>query len=219
MKITLSRLSGLVLLTLGLASTIPVASATVITGTYTLGGATTGSGPWNMTSTDSTFSVLRFVLDTPTAFQDITNLNYGYDSNLGGIGGGAPRAVFVLDNNTSFTVHWGPAGSFTDAAIGDNLNTGNLLALNDVGRYDLSGINGSAYTDRNAALALAGSANVTRISLIIDSFGGNDRNFDINSVNVSGNAAVPDSGNTVAMLFAGLACMGLVSRSFRKKAV
>lgn len=203
------------------ALSFPLASsAVVLTGTYTTGGNTTGTGPWNMTSTDSTFSVLRFVFNTPVAFQNITSLSYGYDSNLGGIGGGAPRAVFVLDNNTSFTVHWGPAGSFTDATIGDNLNTGNLLALNDVGRYDLGGIGGSAYTDRNAALALAGSANITRISLIVDSFGGNNRNFDINSVNVEGRvASAPDAGATALSFgFALLALLGFQARGWRRSA-
>jgi hypothetical protein len=96
------------------------AQAVSLTGTYTTGGATTGTGPWNISSTDSTFSVLRFVLSTPTAFQNITDLSYGYDANLGGIGGGGPRAVFVFDsNNDTFadfdlTVHWGPAGTFVD---------------------------------------------------------------------------------------------------------
>lgn len=197
--------------------------AVPISGTYTVGGTTAGTGPWNMTSTDSTFAVLRFVLDTPVAFQDITDLNYGYDSNLGGIGGGAPRAVFVLDNNNDnvadadFAVHWGPAGSFVDTTIANNLNTGNLLALTDVGRYDLGNSGGSAYTDRTAALALAGTWNVLRISLIIDSFGGNDRDFDINSVNVggAGGGAVPDAGNTLALF--GLGVVGLAGFSYRSR--
>jgi hypothetical protein len=197
-----------------------ISHAVVLTGTYTTGGTTTGTGPWNMTSTDSTFAVLRFVFDTPIAFQNITSLSYGYDSNLGGIGGGAPRAVFVLDNGNSFIVHWGPAGSFVNTTIGDNLNTGNLLGLNDVGRYDLGGIGGSAYTDRTAALGLAGSSNIVRISLILDSFGGNNRNFDINSVNVEGRASsVPDAGTTVLSFGSVLlALLGFHARSVRRTA-
>lgn len=197
-----------------------VSRAVVLTGSYTTGGTTTGTGPWNLTSTDSTFGVLRFVFDTPIAFQNITSLSYTYDSNLGGIGGGAPRAVFVLENNTSFIVHWGPAGSFVDATIGDGLNTGNLLSLTDNGRYDLGGIGGSIYTDRSAALALAGTANIVRISLIVDSFGGNDRNFDIHSVNVEGRVTgVPDAGAT-ALTFglAFLALLGLRSRGWSRAA-
>lgn len=197
-----------------------VSRAVVLTGTYTTGGSTTGTGPWNMTSTDSTFSVLRFVFDTPIAFQNITSLSYSYDSNLGGIGGGAPRAVFVLADSSSFAVHWGPAGSFVNPTIADNLNTGNLLGLTDVGRYDLSGIGGSAYTDRTAALALAGSSSIVRISLIIDSFGGNNRNFDINSVNVEGRvASAPDAGATALSFgFALLALLGFQARGWRRSA-
>jgi hypothetical protein len=179
-------------------------SSAAITGSYTHGGTTTPTdqtGPWNMTSTDSTFAVLRFVLDTPAKFADIANLSYGYDVNKGGIAAGAPRAVFVLDSDNDnvsdkfFDVHWGPAGSFVDPTLGDGKNTGNLLALNDVGRYDLTSSGGSGYTDRTAALALAGGWRVLRISLVIDSFGGNDRDFDINSVSVS---AVPEPSTYIA---------------------
>ena len=197
--------------------------AVPISGTYTLGGTTSGTGPWNMTSTDSTFAVLRFVLDAPVAFQDITDLNYGYDVNLGGIAAGAPRAVFVLDNNNdniadaTFDVQWGPAGSYADPTIANGLNTGNLLAMTDVGRYDLTGSGGSVYTDRTAALALAGTWEVLRISLVLDSFGGNNRNFDINSVNVggAGGGAVPDVGNTLALF--GLGVVGLAGFSYRSR--
>lgn len=197
------------LLTVLFLGTAVYSSSAALTGSYTFGGTTTPlnqTGPWNMKSTDTTFAVLRFVLDVPIKFSDIADLNYGYDSNLGGIGAGAPRAVFVLDSNNdniadkSFTVQWGPAGSFVDATIANGLNTGNLLALTDNGRYDLGpssglGSGGSAYTDRAAALSLAGTWNVLRISLIIDSFGGNNRDFDINSVNVS---AVPEPTTMVA---------------------
>jgi len=203
-----------------LGSALQSSYAVSIAGTYTLGGTTTGTGPWNMTSSDSTFAVLRFIPTTPVKFQDITDLNYDYNSNLGGIGAGAPRAVFVLDNNNdnvadaTFDVQWGPAGSFVDTTVANGLNTGNLLALTDVGRYDLTGSGGSVYTDRTAALALAGGWDVMRISLIIDSFGGNDRNFDINAVNVSG-AGVPDAGNTLALFGLGLA--GLAGFTYRNR--
>ncbi len=187
-------------------------SASAINGTWTLGGATTGTGPWNMTSTNSTFSVLRFVFDAPEVwtFSQLDNLDYNYDSNLGGIGAGAPRAVVVFDDATSLIIHWGPAGSFVDGTIGDNLNTGNLLAMTDVGRYDLGGVGGSAYTDRNAALLLAGNKQVDRISLIIDSFGGNDRDFDIHGLTVT---AVPEPATMAAL---GLGAAALLRRRARK---
>ena len=203
----------LCLAVVGLAST--AAQASVVSGTYTIGGTTiptTPSGPWNMTSTDSTFAVLRFVLGEVATFADITGLSYGYDSNLGGIGGGAPRAVFVFADDSQAILHWGPAGSFVDGTIGDNLNTGNLAALTDVGRYDL-GVVGFTYTDRATALAMVGTKVVTRISLLIDSYGGNDRNFDINSVSVSRpDGVVPEPATIFVWSLLGLTAAGVVWR-------
>ena len=176
-------------------------SAFAIDGSWTTGGATTGTGPWNMTSTNSTYSVLRFVLDPGQGitFNDLTTLSYTYDSNLGGIAGGAPRSAIVFTDSTQLLVHWGPAGTFVDPTLGDGLNTGNILTMTDNGRYDLSGVGGSAYTDYATALATAGTKEVSRISLIIDSFGGHDRDFDIHGMDVQ---AVPEPA-TMAVLGAG----------------
>ena len=187
-----------------------------ITATYTTDGNTTGTGPWTMTSTDSTFSILRFVLNTPVKFQDFTSLSVDHNAVQGGIGGGAPRFAIVIDSNSdnvadgSFLLHWGPAGSFTDPTLGAG-NTGNLMALTDFGRYDLGGIGGSAYTDRAAALTLAGNFDVLRASLILDSFGGNDRNFIINGISGEMSEAVPEPG-TLALISMGLLSLGLVRR-------
>jgi hypothetical protein len=88
-----------------------VASADTIPATITTGGATTGGGPWDMPSTDVTFSILRFVPSVSIDFSEFTSLSASYDSRLGGIGGGAPRFVFVAnaDHNGvadgSFIVH------------------------------------------------------------------------------------------------------------------
>lgn len=191
------------------------AVASPIAASYTTGGATTGTGPWTMTSTDSSFSVLRFVLNTPIQFQDFSSLSVSYNAILGGIAGGAPRFVFVMDfNNDSvvdgtFVVHWGPAGTFVDATIGVG-NTGNLLALNDIGRYDLGGIGGSIYTDRAAALAMAGSYYVLRASLVIDSFGGHDREFIIDGISGESSAVaqVPEPGTLVLFATALLSLFG-----------
>lgn len=194
------------------AASATCAMAAPLTGTYTLGGATTGTGPWTMTSTDSTFSVLRFLPGTPIDFGDLTNINVDYNAVLGGIGGGAPRIVVVTDANHDtvadgqFTIHFGPAGSYVDASLGV-ANSGNLVALNDVGRYDLGLIGGSSYTNYDAAIAIAENYGVLRLSLVIDSFGGNDRTFIIDAINAEGPAAVPEPA-TLALFGLGLAALG-----------
>ncbi len=190
----------------GLAAPI-TASATSLTGTLTTGGTTLCTGgsslPCSMTSTDSTFAVLRYVFDTPTLFGNLASLSYGYDVILGGIGGGAPRVAIVFSDTTFLEINWGPAGSFSNPALGTG-NTGNLLSLTDLGRYDLTGVGGSFYSDRASALALAGTKTVDRASLILDSYGGNDRGFVITEISASDNnegvtSAVPEPGSMLLL--------------------
>lgn len=170
-----------------------------LTGSYTLGGDTTGTNPYTLTSTGgNAFSVLRFILDTPVLFSDITNINLDYSVISGGIGLGSPRLAAVVDTNNDdvadgqFLILFGPAGSFNDPAVGGPFNTGNFIAMNDVGRYDLGGIGGSAYTNYSAALALAGSYEILRLSLIVD---GPNQTITTSGVNAFANvdaAAVPE---------------------------
>ena len=199
------------------------AAADPLPGTFTTGGNTTGTGPWTLTSTDSTFSILRFIPNAVVPFSDWTSLVVGYDAVQGGIGGGGPRFVFVLDSNNdsiadgSFVLHWGPAGTFADPTIANGLSTGNLLALTDLGRYDLGGVGGSAYTDRAAALALVGTYDVLRASIVLDSFGGADKTFVIHSITAAGNnipgGPVPEPATILLM---GVAAVGLAWRRGRR---
>ena len=183
------------------------ATVGAVTGTYTFGGETTGAGPYTMTSTDTTFSVLRFIFDTPVTFADLTNISVDYNAVLGGIGGGAPRLAVVFADDQYLEINFGPAGSFADPTLGPG-NTGNLLSLTDPGRFDNSGIGGLFYSDYASALAIAAGFSVVRTSLVLDSFGGADRNFIINGINV---AAIPEP-SSYALALAGLALVGFAVR-------
>lgn len=216
--------SGYPMKKIGLISAFALCSAMLagtthaapLSGTYTTGGATAGTGPWVLTSTNSTYSVLRLVLGTPITFGNLSSVVVDYTANLGGIGQGTPRLVVVTDadhdgiEDGDFAIHFGPAGSFADATLGAG-STGNLLSLTDWGRYDLGDLGGSAYTDRAAALGLAGGYDVLRLSLIVDSYGGNDRSFTINGFAAEGTAAVPEAA-TWAMMIAGFGLAGAAMR-------
>src|SRR4051794_35692892 len=96
-RMTISIKPALAALSLALAAAAGPALAAPITFTNTTGGATTGTGPYTLTSTDSTYSVLRWINNESFDFGDITSLNLDYNAILGGIGGGAPRLVIVTD--------------------------------------------------------------------------------------------------------------------------
>jgi hypothetical protein len=204
------------IMTVGLAAAA-ASAGTPVSGSYTFAGNTTPTnqaGPWTLTATTSSFSLLRFVPDTAPVFADVDHLSYSYDMIQGGIGGGAPRAVFVLDFNNdnvldgTMVLHWGPAGSFVDPTLGNGLSTGNLMALTDTGRWDLTGVGGSGYTDYAAALTAAGSARVLRVSLTVDTFlPFNNRELVIHGVDLQ---AVPTPGSLALLGAAG--CLALRRR-------
>jgi len=206
---------------LSMALALPMAaSAAELTFTNTTDGATTGTGPYTLTSTDSTYSILRFINDQVIDFGALTSLSLDYDAILGGVGGGAPRIVVVTDANHDtvadgqFSILLGPAGSFVDTSLGFH-SSGNLLAQNDVGRYDLGGIGGSAYTNYDAAVAAAGDFGVLRFSVVLDSFGGNDKTIQIGADGLSAAGAVPEPA-AWALMIGGFGLAGATLR--RRKA-
>jgi hypothetical protein len=227
---------------LGVFSCIAVfsgaAEAAVFTGTYSTpgpGNQTTGSGPWQLTSTDATFSLLRFTTNENPDFADVTNLNVVFNSplqnaletqsllNAGG-GGGAPRLSVALDSNgdnvadKSFLIHLGTPPSYIDTPTSLNLWSGVNLINNDPGRYDLTGSGGSSTTNYAAAVALAGTWNVLRMSVILDSFGGADKTLEVTSINgefVAEQATVPEPASLLLWSAMGLVAGGRMLRRRR----
>jgi len=194
--------------------------ADVLTGTYNIdtiyGSQTigTGSGPFDMTSTDSTYSLLTLTLGTPVLFSNLTALSVSYDALLGGIGGGTPRLEVDFADNSWLEINFGPPGSFADSTLGPG-NSGNLIAMTDTGRFDNTGVGGGFYSNLASAETLAGNKSVVDFTLIIDSFGGNDRHFTIDSIDGSfTSTAVPEGSipTFLAFNFLALSCVILLGR-------
>jgi hypothetical protein len=152
-----------------------------LTGSYNLGPGNdgnqatgSGSGPFHLTATNSTFSYVDFVPDQTFTFSQISSLAANFVSNSGGSGGGTPRLVVNLANNGAVVIYLGNSPNFTDTDAVLNTWSGvNLIGNNDAGRYDLSFAVpvGSPSTTYSAALAAQGSQTVTDIAYVTDTFG------------------------------------------------
>lgn len=190
-----------------------------VTGTYSPDGNTAGTeGAWILSATGApvyTYSNLYFDVNEDFTFSQLTHLSADYNSVVGGIAGGSPRFGIGIDLDDSGTwslgdgwvqVLWGPAGSFVDPTPGPG-NTGNVIAMNDNGRYDLSQVGGSAYTNYAAALALVGDKKVLSGDIIVDAYADGDvRLFETDGVNMQ---AVPEPTSMVAL---GLGALALIRR-------
>lgn len=220
---------------LALASVAGTASGAPITGSYTTltssGSQTTGTGPYTLTSTDTTFSLLRRNFNETLTFGDLTDLNVVFNSpennalasqaplNAGG-GGGAPRLLVSIDtdgdgqSNGAIQILIGTSPSFVDTPASLNTYSGDNLLNDDAGRYDLSQLGGSPSTNYSAALAAFGDDRALRTTLVLDSFGGNDKTLEVFSID---GAFVPEPTGLAVLALGGVMLLGRRGRRHAKQ--
>jgi len=168
-----------------------------LTNTYDLGPGTdgnqaTGTGPFHLTATNSTFSYVGFIPGGSVTFAQLTSLSATFTSNSGGSGGGTPRlSISLNDHGTpkSLYIYLGNPPNYVDndAALNTYSNR-NLIGNNDAGRYDDSHFaGGSPYTTYSNALALLGSLPVLEIYYVTDTFGNfPSRDETLQAINMTG---------------------------------
>jgi len=160
------------------------ATAGTITGSLS-GGAVAQKGQVSLTSdltdasTANDASAVDFTMPPGTTFADLKTLSAQFDPIAGspaagattplGCGGGSPRFSITLASGKNVFVYLGPSPSFNSCTLNAWQSSGNLIGNDDTGRYDTSqvqsGTQSSTYSD---ALALVGSQQVTKISLVVD---------------------------------------------------
>ena len=199
------------LIALAAGSAYSQSSCTPVSGTYAIGdgtdgNATTGTGPWTLTATNSTFSYVQYFPAVTPTFAQLQTLSATFTSNSGGSGGGSPRISVRVDYNLngiidagdkSFLIYLGNSASFTDTdAVLNTYSGANLIGNNDAGRYYTSAFPGGSPSatysaGASSALTLAGSYPVLRLSFIEDTFGAfPSRNLTFNGFNFC--AQIPD---------------------------
>lgn len=188
-----------------------------LTGTYSLGpgndgNQATGTGPFHLTATNTTFSYVDFtpsIVNNPSVsftFAQLTSLFAVFQSNSGGSGGGTPRlSVHLFDGSNverRVLIYLGNSPSFTDTDAALNAYSGvNLIGNNDPGRYDTSAFpGGSPFTTYSAALALVGNNRVGDIFYVTDTFG-NFPSRDETLFSIGGSVQSCDANNLFFLWF------------------
>ena len=151
-----------------------------ISGAYDLGpgddgNQATGTGPFHVTATNTTFSYVDFVPNQTFTFDQLDSLFAIFTSNSGGSGGGTPRLSVLLDDNGTprvMHIYLGNSPAFTDTdAVLNTWSGANLIGNNDAGRYDTSHFSGGSPSTTYAnAVALVGSKTVLEIDFVADTF-------------------------------------------------
>ena len=153
-------------------------------------GDATGTGPWNLSSTASTYSGVDVELSTPFTFGALSSLGATFTDNSGGADGGSPRIVLTDNaNGDFFTIYLGTPPNFNDSSPATFTSNFSGLNLNN-------GTANSAFENSGSYVTLASLlANLTYSGDLIDEIdfivdGGwaanGTQNLDLDSLNING---------------------------------
>ena len=115
----------------------------------------------------------RLVLQRGLTLAELDTLSVRYQALVGGVGGGSPRFVVLLDTegndgvwDHAVPVYVGSAPSWTDPTGGWR-NSGNFVVTSEK-RWDTSQVGGTFYDTFANAKALVGDAPITEIIFVVD---------------------------------------------------
>lgn len=179
------------------------ATRTVVTETTTTGPVVFES-IGSDTSTDNDYSFLRFTPDTRMRFADLNQLVAHYDFTTGNCVAGSLRWQVRIDvgndgveaNDGNLFVYFGDAPAFNDCD-GAASNSGQNLIGNSDARFDLTQLGGPFYGTYADALALIGTDDVLRASLVLDSGWSTDQVVTLTGAGVDGSSWTPTPAGTV----------------------
>jgi hypothetical protein len=198
------------------------AAAVTVTGTYTndgdAGNQATGTGPFVLTSTASTYSYIHFIPDQTFNFNQIQLIGATFTDTSGGAGGGSPRLQTVLSSGDFFSTYLGPPPSFNDpnpvtftaAYSGTNLNNG----TNNTGFQ-----NSGSYQPFDSFFSTYGGITVTDFYFIVDSgwFTNGTQSLILDSINVEIAASEVPIPAALPLFVSGIGVLGFVARRRKRK--
>jgi hypothetical protein len=202
------------------------AMATPVTGTVTTNGNTTGTGPWNLTSTSSTYSDVEIHITSPSfTLNELTSLSATFNDVAGGYAAGSPRMAIGLSNDGGATEHFTFVYFGSGTGIGNNDVAGvnafsgtNLVGLTDSSRYEFTQLFGSSptvYGDYADFLAAGGTYTVEDVFFILD-VGAADE-LDLASVEINGTSFPAQTTPAPEPLTLSLMAAGLMGLGFARR--
>ena len=136
------------------------------------------------------YSFLSFTPSSAMTFGGITKLSADYVFTLGNCHTGSLRWQVRLTTGPAIFIYYGASPNFTDCTTASQTGA-NLIGMGDL-RYDTSQLPGGTFYDTYAhAIELAGTTNIVRTSLILESGYAGDQRLTLGSATVNDNTFTP----------------------------